>query len=68
MRSQILKEFMKTGVVEASLITAALLFYGSCQGVIHANPDARSHASESSLVEGGIIPLGDAQGPRLATN
>lgn len=38
MQTQLLKSLGKTGLLETSMLTAALLVFGSCMGVVHAHP------------------------------
>lgn len=38
MQTKILKTLQKSGVLETGLLTAALLVFGSCVGVVHAHP------------------------------
>jgi ankyrin repeat protein len=38
MQTQFLKSLRKTGLLETGMLTAALLMFGSCIGVVHAHP------------------------------
>jgi ankyrin repeat protein len=38
MQTQLLKSLGKTGLLETGMLTAALLVFGSCMGVVHAHP------------------------------
>lgn len=55
MQTQIFKTLGKTGLLETGMLTAALLIFGSCVGVVHAHP--RNVTPLEALQQGDRVAL-----------